>query len=203
MLKAHADAGAECATLGAVQRPARGAPPGAGVKTTSYNIAPYAPQRPHTASAAMHEGNNAAMARSQETGSEVGGGGGMTRNQLAAFRRHVKALATDKLALQQQLSSLQEKYEDAHERAEVCLCMCARVRACARCVVCVSGGVETASRRGGHLLPASRGFADTRNTLPQTRVCALHTHTHTHTHTSYAPGGGEASGAAGRGASRA
>ena len=81
----------------------------------------------------MHEGNNAAMARSQETGSEVGGGGGITRNQLVALRRHVKALATDKLALQQQLSSLQEKYEDAHERGEVCVCMCVcvYVRACA------------------------------------------------------------------------
>jgi hypothetical protein len=189
MLIAHADAGAEGETLGAVQRPssgaqrpARGAPPGAGVKTTSYNIAPYAPQRPHTASAAMHEGNNAAMARSQETGSEVGGGGGITRNQLAAFRRHVKALATDKLALQQQLSSLQEKYEDAHERAEVCVCMCVRARACARSVVCMSGGVETASRRGGHLLAASRGFADTA-THCHKLVCVHCTHTHTHTHT--------------------
>jgi hypothetical protein len=199
----HADAGVEGETLGAVQRPASGAPKRAGVKTSSYNIAPYAPQRPHTARAAIHEGNNAAMARSQETGSEVEGGGGITRNQLAAFRRHVKALASDKLALQQQLSSLQEKYEDAYERAEVCVCV--RARACARRLVFVWWWRNSLSPWRD---AASRGFADTRNTLQQTRVCALdtythtHTHTNTHTHTSYAPGSGQASRTAGRGASR-
>ena len=138
----HGDAGAQGKTPEAVLPLPSGDPHHAlaGAKATSSHIAPYAPQRPHTARAAMQEGNHAAKARSQELWTGGSGGGGLTRSQLAALRQHVKALATDKLALQQQVSLLQDKYEDAHERAEVRMCVRARACACvcARVISCLN-----------------------------------------------------------------
>ena len=89
-------------------------------------IKPFAPQRPQTARAVMQDGVSA-KGRPDETSSysQAGASGqGLTRDQLGALRQHVKVLATDKLALVHQLATIQEKYEEAHERAEVCFAKC-------------------------------------------------------------------------------
>jgi len=80
-------------------------------KGMPHNIKPYTaqPQRPQTAHAAGQSGSTSHARYSDSQG--------LTRDQMGALRQHVTTLAKEKSSLLLQVASLQEKWEDAHERA--------------------------------------------------------------------------------------
>ena len=103
---------------------------------------------------------------------------GLTRDQLSALRQHVKTLAEEKLELLQQVSHLQQKWEQANQRAESADRLAAQlalVRAEREAALSLSSNILVGAFRGGVASSCGRGDGEPK---ALGRNCGVHKRPH-------------------------